>query len=141
MFLLHAPLGERSIVINVLACLIVCLSVDLPASINPEIHVRSSPNLCAFVHVSYGCGSVLLCVTYLHCGFMDDITFAPNGPYEGMSTPLQRVTLLRLRHSQASAPAASYWLRRQRAARLDESFVQGVPGAEPATHHCFVYQQ
>jgi len=28
---------------------------------------------------------------------MDDVMFAHNGPYEGMSTPLQRVTSLRRR--------------------------------------------
>jgi len=42
------------------------------------------------------------------------------------SIPLQRVTSLR-RRAQANAPAASHWLQRLRAPRLDESIVQRVP--------------
>ena len=44
-------------------------------------------------------------------GCADDVKFAHNGPYGGMSIALQRVTSLR-RCAQANAPAASYWLRR-----------------------------
>ena len=36
-------------------------------------------------------------------GFMDDVIFAHNGPYEVTSVPLQRVTSLR-RRAQANAP-------------------------------------
>jgi len=50
---------------------------------------------------------------------------------------LQRVTSLR-RRAQANAPAASCRGRR-RVPRLDESIVQGVPGAEPGIHHCLVF--
>ena len=42
------------------------------------------------------------------------MTFAHNGPYGGMSTPLQRVTSLR-RRTQDNVPSASYWLRCVRA--------------------------
>jgi len=64
---------------------------------------------------------------------------ADNGPYGGMSIPLQRVTSLH-GHSQANAPAALYWLaalcpRRRQAPRLEESVVKRVPGAQPAMHY------
>jgi len=60
-----------------------------------------------------------------------------------MSVLLQRVTSLR-RRTQANAPRPRHLLRRNcsigskttRAPRLDESIVQGVPGAEPTGHHC-----
>jgi len=42
---------------------------------------------------------------------MNDVIFAHNGPYGGMSIPLQRVTSL-CRRAQANVPAASSWLRR-----------------------------
>jgi len=43
-------------------------------------------------------------------GFTDDVIFAHSGPSRGASIPLQRVTSLR-RRVQATAAAASYWLR------------------------------
>jgi len=57
----------------------VCVFVCLSAIISPEVHVQSSPNFCACLHVTYGHGSVL----YWRCsdmlctsGFVDDIVFA-----------------------------------------------------------------
>jgi len=79
-------------------------------------------------------GLPLAALRYTVCtsGFVDDVMFARNGPHGGMPISLQRVTLLR-RRAQANAPASSYWLRRV----LDESIVQGAPGAEPATRRCY----
>jgi len=51
------------------------------------------------------------CDTLSTSGFIHDVTFAHNGPYGGISMPLQRVTSLR-RLAQVNAPAASHWLRR-----------------------------
>jgi len=47
-------------------------------------------------------------------------------------------------HGLTNAAAAWHWLRPVlddggHAPILDESFVQGVPRAESATYHCFVY--
>ena len=44
-------------------------------------------------------------------GRLDDVIFAHNGIYGGMSIPLQRVTVLR-RRGQANAPVGLYWLGR-----------------------------
>ena len=65
------------------------------------------------------CGSVLLCYVL---------------PLSCIMSYLQRLTSLR-RRAQDNALAASYWLRRRRAS-IDESIVQGVPGAQTAMHHC-----
>ena len=54
----------------------VSVCVSLSANISLEIHARSLP---FFVHITYGCGLVLLCQ---HCdtlctsGFMDDVILA-----------------------------------------------------------------
>ena len=64
--------------------------------------------------VTHGPGSVVpwrRCDTMCTSGCADDVKFAHNGPYGGMSIALQRVTSLR-RRAQANAPAASYWLPR-----------------------------
>ena len=64
--------------------------------------------------------------------------FAHNEPQGGTSIPLQRVTSVH-RNAQVNSAAASYWFRRRRAPRLDESIVRGVSGAEPAMYRCFVH--
>jgi len=50
------------------------------------------------------------CDTLCTPGFIDDIIFAHNGSYGGMSVRLQRVTSLR--QGRACCVTASYWLRR-----------------------------
>jgi len=70
------------------------------------------------------------CDAFSTSGFWMTTFFCKRRPCGCVSIPLQRVASLR-RRAQANAPAASYWLRR-RALRLNQSVVQGVPGAEPA---------
>jgi len=89
-------------------CLFVCVSVREHIR---ELHVQSTPIFCA-CHMYRG--SVLLwrrCDKLCTSGFTDDVIFAHNGPYEGMSIPLQRVMSLR-RRAKDNAPVASYWPRR-----------------------------
>jgi len=72
-----------------------------------ELHNMSA----IFVHVTHG--SVRLwrrSDTPYTSGCMDDVIFAYNGIYKGMSIPLQQVAPLR-RRVQDNAPAASCWLR------------------------------
>jgi len=58
-------------------------SVCLSASISPEPPARYN---LIFVHVAYGCGSVLRCDTLCTYGFVDDnMFFSYNGPYGGMT--------------------------------------------------------
>ena len=67
------------------------------------------------MHVTYGRGSVLLwrrCDKLCTSGFMDDVTFANIGQYEGTPMPLQRVTSLHRRARNNPLPAGSYWPRR-----------------------------
>jgi len=68
----------------------VCVCVCLPAS-----KTRSwAPLWAALRHIG-----PTLCAS----GVIDDVILAHNGPYEGMSTPLQRVTSLR-RRAQLGRP-------------------------------------
>jgi len=71
------PIGERSIVISVCVCVCVCvcLPVRLSAIISSQLHVRSSPNVCAcYLWPWLGLlwrSSDTLCTS----GFMDDVIF------------------------------------------------------------------
>ena len=61
------------------------MSICLSARISPEPYARS---LSIFVYVAYGHGSVLLrsrCDTLCTSGFVDNIMFFYNGPYNGMN--------------------------------------------------------
>ena len=86
-----------------------CLSASISGNCTSNPHQFS-----AHVPCTHDRGSVLLwrrCDKLCTSGFTDDVIFAHNGPYEGMSIPLQRVMSLR-RRAQDNAPVASYWPRR-----------------------------
>ena len=78
---------------------------------------------------------VCVCVCLARCdtlctpGFIDDVIFAHNGPYGGMSVRLQRVTSLR--QGRACCVTASYWLRRV----LDDD---GSGGGVSETDQCTI---
>jgi len=82
-------LRERSIVMTVSVCVSVC--VCLCGTTRPIF-----TNFC--VHVTYGCGSVLLwrcCDTLCTSGFMDDVLFAQRGrPADGSTAHMQPWTWL-----------------------------------------------
>jgi len=70
-----------------------------------EVHVGLHVHVLSLIFVHVTCRSGLLwrrCDT-LCFRFMDDVIFARNGPYGGMSILLQPVTSLR-RRAQANAP-------------------------------------
>ena len=102
------PLGEWSIMMSVsvclcLSCLCICLRADLRNCVSDLRRIVCAcylrpwldPPLTASLYVIYS----------RFCKWRH------NGPHGRMPTLLQRVTSLR-RRAQASAPAASYWLRR-----------------------------
>ena len=74
-----APVGVRSIALNLSVCLCVCVSV------REHISGTAEQIFTKFLlHISRGRGSVLLwrrCATLCTSGFMDDVTFGRSGPY------------------------------------------------------------
>jgi len=64
---------------------VMTVSVCLSASISPELHARSSSNFCACCLCSW-LGLLLAALRYvMYFRFMDDIIFAYNGPFTGVS--------------------------------------------------------
>ena len=81
------------------------MSVSVCVCVCPRAYLRN-PILGASLG---GVATHTLCAS----GLIDDVILAHNGPYEGMSIPLQRVTSLRRRaQGRPNVPAVSYWLDR-----------------------------
>jgi len=81
------------------ACyLVVCLFVCNCQRVSVREHI--SETVCpifASLHVTYGRGLLLhwrRCDMLCTSGFMNDVIFAHNGPYGGMSTSMKRMTTL-----------------------------------------------
>ena len=111
----------------------VCLCVCLSASISFEMHVQSSSNFS--MHLTMAVARFSSCdvaIRYV-------LPVLRMTSYGGMPIPLQQVTLLRHR-AHANAPAASYWLTTE-GAETRQSIMKGLPGAEPAMHHCLVLRE
>jgi len=73
-----SPAGAVAKYCDEYVCVSVCLCVCLSTRIYPEPHARS----VSFLHVAYGCGSVLLrrrCDMLCTSGFVDDIMFFSRG--------------------------------------------------------------
>ena len=114
------------------ACLCVC------TSFRSRISRITRPNVSRFsMHVACSRGVVLLWQRYFYVL-----------PVLWMKSCFQIMRLMAAcrycrsvspqRRARTNAPTARYWLRHILAPRLDESLMQGLPGAECAMHHCLV---
>ena len=91
----------------------VSVFVCLSESIYLQYYITDLHQLLCTLPVTvvwFSSSDVAMLCNFCISGFTDDVMFAHNGPYGGMSISLQRVISLR-RRAQVNAAAVSYCLR------------------------------
>ena len=107
-------------------CVRVSVHEHISKTTRPKYHQIFYIRMLPVAVARFSSGGVALCTS----GFVDNVVFAHNGPHGGVTLPQQlAVTSCMLYHFAARhrlGPPS--WTTAAAAPRLDESFVQGVPG-------------